>query len=963
MKLIPVNGKEPIKAKFSPSKARANTNAIAATLYDWLFQWIVKNVSDGLKEDSNESDTTRIGVLDIFGFEFTGMEQINPPTLMNSFEQFCINLCNEQLQNKFQNDILESERKTYKDELNIDFTPPFPDNLPTLQLCFQGAKNQRETVEKVLTAKTKLAGRSIDKSFDIDFNNSMLTAMKGFTIGIKQPDGKIKQGKASPDVIEKPGSKMPKNGNKADPYWSRIRRSTDKQAVDRCFKMQHYAGEVYYDTLDWCTKNNALLAEEVNTMLAGSATCFPGEYMKNQHDSNGQATILEGFTADLRELMYHLDSSACTFVRCIKSNTFKARGVFQGYLVLNQLRYTGMMDALRIRKLGWPFRLPQDSPHGVYDWMDKYARLYPHKTEDSTPQDFVDWLKAPGGKDPAQKAYADSWESDELKTHDLVMVGKSMVFMKDDITLKLDEAIRVKLHHVCLTVQSAYRAADNRINFSLQKKCAGQLGPVIDGVMARNEFMKKYHATYETQDRHEAQEMINGSVQRQKYYERKVHYAQMQANVAALEAALEKKVIATHEAYVANMEADAAAKQKELARKIAEVEQNIRDAENGVDVQQKEEQRQVDELKARAEQRATELEEARAVREGVRADNAQKMIVLKQQFDEREREWQGKKKKARDELEVLQKQIPILEKEHTKATQQGEQAHAAALAEYKADEDKIVQQQVNTMKQMHEAEQAEMDAKHKAEREAEAGEQMLASLDEEDQDLVAQHEMEVDELSKSLRSQNWKLAQLHMSEQKTASEFESLGLALPSNTHDQHAQGQQVDVLDSQMDVLRERMAQSQRNRDELKAKLEQLQQLKDETQASWEASLREQDYTVNRLEEALDKERKVSIKLEQACSQPGPARVSRFDVQTAPPPSAAPQTFVSNTSRAPQRDTAQRQTTTRRQEEAAAKEEAGKEKGLSSLSALYQGHGTVHVSQLEKLDSATLGAALRLLH
>ena len=43
-----------------------------------------------------------MGVLDIFGFEFVEEERLNPrERIVNSFEQFCINLCNEQLQNQF----------------------------------------------------------------------------------------------------------------------------------------------------------------------------------------------------------------------------------------------------------------------------------------------------------------------------------------------------------------------------------------------------------------------------------------------------------------------------------------------------------------------------------------------------------------------------------------------------------------------------------------------------------------------------------------------------------------------------------------------------------------------------------------------------------------------------------------------------------------------------------------------
>ena len=45
------------------------------------------------------------------------------------------------------------------------------------------------------------------------------------------------------------------------------------------------------------------------------------------------------------------------FVRCIKSNTQKQPNNFDDMLVLVQLRYTGMLETVRIRQSGYSVRL------------------------------------------------------------------------------------------------------------------------------------------------------------------------------------------------------------------------------------------------------------------------------------------------------------------------------------------------------------------------------------------------------------------------------------------------------------------------------------------------------------------------------------------------------------------------------------------------------------------------------
>ncbi|KAL3832417.1 hypothetical protein ACJMK2_024062 [Sinanodonta woodiana] len=85
-----------VNKEFTKSEAFYARDAFAKAIYDRMFSWIVTRINEVI--DPKESGTgyigkgTVIGVLDIYGFEI--FEN-------NSFEQLCINYCNEKLQQLF----------------------------------------------------------------------------------------------------------------------------------------------------------------------------------------------------------------------------------------------------------------------------------------------------------------------------------------------------------------------------------------------------------------------------------------------------------------------------------------------------------------------------------------------------------------------------------------------------------------------------------------------------------------------------------------------------------------------------------------------------------------------------------------------------------------------------------------------------------------------------------------------
>jgi len=54
-----------------------------------------------------------------------------------------------------------------------------------------------------------------------------------------------------------------------------------------------------------------------------------------------------------------LEAANPHFIRCIKPNGQKKSDLFDPALVITQLRYTGLLETVRIRRAGFPLRLPQ----------------------------------------------------------------------------------------------------------------------------------------------------------------------------------------------------------------------------------------------------------------------------------------------------------------------------------------------------------------------------------------------------------------------------------------------------------------------------------------------------------------------------------------------------------------------------------------------------------------------------
>uniref|UniRef100_A0A7N9CI20 Myosin motor domain-containing protein n=1 Tax=Macaca fascicularis TaxID=9541 RepID=A0A7N9CI20_MACFA len=287
-------------------QAADRKDAFVKGIYGHLFLWIVKKINAAIfTPPAQDPKNVRraIGLLDIFGFE--NFEN-------NSFEQLCINFANEHLQQFFVQHVFAMEQEEYRSEnISWDYIH-YTDNRPTLDLL----------------------------------------ALKPMSvISLLDEESRFPQG-TDLTMLQKLNSVHANNKAFLQP----------KNIHDARFGIAHFAGEVYYQAEGFLEKNRDVLSTDILTVVYSSKNKFLRELFnlesaETRLDSNKRPSTLAGqFKQSLDQLMKILTNCQPYFIRCIKPNEYKKPLLFDRELCLRQLRYSGMMETVRIRKSGFPIR-------------------------------------------------------------------------------------------------------------------------------------------------------------------------------------------------------------------------------------------------------------------------------------------------------------------------------------------------------------------------------------------------------------------------------------------------------------------------------------------------------------------------------------------------------------------------------------------------------------------------------
>lgn len=80
-------------------------------------------------------------------------------------------------------------------------------------------------------------------------------------------------------------------------------------------------------------------------------------------------SVSKQFEFSLIRLMKTLSQASPYFIRCIKSNNEKIPNYFDDNIILRQLRYTGMLETVRIRRAGYSVRIEYEAFKQQYRYV------------------------------------------------------------------------------------------------------------------------------------------------------------------------------------------------------------------------------------------------------------------------------------------------------------------------------------------------------------------------------------------------------------------------------------------------------------------------------------------------------------------------------------------------------------------------------------------------------------------
>ncbi|KAF1397876.1 Unconventional myosin-XV, partial [Spheniscus humboldti] len=400
-------------------------DAIAKTLYSLLFSWLTDRIN---KLVYPRQEALSIAILDIYGFE-----DLN----FNSFEQLCINYANEYLQSFFNKIVFQEEQEEYLRE-QIEWKEiPFSDNQPCIDLISQKPYGILRILDDQSCFPQATDHTFLQKCHYHHGTNPLYT---------------------------KPKMPLPE------------------------FTIKHYAGKVTYQVHKFLDKIYDQVRQDVLDLFISSRTkvvanLFFGhaQVMARQRSLVRRSstrtrrykapTVAARFQQSLLDLVEKMERCNPFFVRCLKPNNKKEPGLFEADVVSSQLRYSGILETIRIRKEGFPIRIPFLVFIDRYRCLvDMWSNVIPNGAN------CVEMLRNLCSVSPS-----------------MYYIGVSKLFLKEQLYQAL-ESKRARAHHLAaLTLQRYARTFFIKRRFRSLRRKIVLLQSRARGYLARQRYRRMRH--------------------------------------------------------------------------------------------------------------------------------------------------------------------------------------------------------------------------------------------------------------------------------------------------------------------------------------------------------------------------------------------------------------------------------------------------------------------------------------
>ena len=319
-------GNERVIRKHSLQKAASVRDALCKEVYASLFQWLIFRINATMAPDE-VAEASWIGLLDIFGFEHFQH---------NSLEQLCINLANEMLQNHYNQHIFTADIEECRSE-----------GIETQHVEFQ---DNQAVVSMVAHSKDGILAHLDD------------------------------QCKTRPEDDDAFLERVTQEFSKKPAFF--------RSALDRdSFRLQHYAAEVRYCVTNFGEKNLDSVQDSLLDVVRNSANDAISGILRSAETAKSNESVTGIFKRQLNELLEMINQTKPSWIRCIKPHPVKRPKLFDPVTSMAQLCSSGVLETVRVRKSGYPVRLP----HALF--VNRFRILLPKELRQQWKAETLDPVK------------------------------------------------------------------------------------------------------------------------------------------------------------------------------------------------------------------------------------------------------------------------------------------------------------------------------------------------------------------------------------------------------------------------------------------------------------------------------------------------------------------------------------------------------------------------------------------